>query len=446
MTIRTEKAVYQVSVSTLDQGARVLPPASEQPALPGLEKPADRAQRELTSGEAAPALAPPAPDYYSELGHDLFRELGVLARRMAASLKKMAAPKPQGPDLQELGAEMGVSLGKARELARGLKQAADQQRTAAADRRKLLALLQKSKPGPNHMAPLAEGAQNLMNEVSRARVQNGQTPGYRFGLDNLFQGIYDHCLNQTVRKHIQTMWDQAEEFDQRRVEQSLNQAAPAEPPPGGMVRFHLSRVLADLEQSTENSRFQQILAKMQANAAQLFPDDNLYVEAEVLGQGLEAPDPQLLERVESFLERVTATAKRLGPAMPEELAEVLELLAEQEPQRELEQAKNLGELERHLGGLEVMLAGLPLADAPADPAQLRIMGEALLQLLALLVGLKARLAAKHDDPAINAFQAEQLAQGEVEKALHGLEPANGQGPAHVPDPKKVGRLLESLGF
>ncbi|MBU2469988.1 MAG: hypothetical protein KKC78_15225, partial [Proteobacteria bacterium] len=39
MTIRTQEAVYQVSVTTLGEGARTLPPAA-QPALPGLERPA----------------------------------------------------------------------------------------------------------------------------------------------------------------------------------------------------------------------------------------------------------------------------------------------------------------------------------------------------------------------------------------------------------------------
>ncbi|MBU1275199.1 MAG: hypothetical protein KJ720_07460, partial [Proteobacteria bacterium] len=56
MTIRTQEAVYQVSVTTLGEGARTLPPAA-QPALPGLERPARAAHRELPAGDPAPAPA-----------------------------------------------------------------------------------------------------------------------------------------------------------------------------------------------------------------------------------------------------------------------------------------------------------------------------------------------------------------------------------------------------
>lgn len=446
MTIRTEKAVYQVSVSTLDQGARVLPPASDQPALPGMEKPAEAQRRELPPGETAPALAPPAADYYRELSHDLFRELGNLARRLAASLKKLARRKGKGPDAGELGQEMAAALEKARALVESLKESAEAQRQAAAQRRKLLDALAESKPGANPLAPLAAGAKELLGEVARARVQNGQAAGYRFGLDSVFQGIYDHCSNQTVRKHIQTMWDDLNAFDGRLVEQLLNQAAPAEPPPGGLLRLQLTRVLAALEQSTANQRYQQILSKMQATAGQLFPDGNLYVEAEVLGPAATGPDPALLERVEDFLGRVAAAAGQSGAALPLELSEVINALDEQEPRQELDQAKNLGELERHLGGLHEMLAGLPAAVTRSGVGQLRLMGEVLLQLLALLVGLRAKLVAKESDPSVNAFQAEQKAQAEVEAALAGLELPDAQGQAPIPDLKKVDRLLESLGF
>jgi len=445
MTIRTEKAVYQVSVSTLDQGARVLPPAGDQRSLPGMEKPAAREQRELPETQR-PALGPPASDYYGELSHDLFRELGNLARGLAASLKKLAKGAGKGPGPRELAEEMGGALEKALTRVRGLKEAAEQQREAAGERRKLLETLQKTKPGANPLASLAKGANQLLGEVARARVQNGQAAGYRFGLENVFQGIYDHCINQTVRKHIQTMWDQPGLFDQRQVEQKLNQAAPAEPPPGGLVRFQLMRVLEALAQSTEDSRFQQILEKMQANAGQLFPDDNLYVEAEVLAPGGQAPDPALLERVEEFLDRVAAAAQRPGSALPLELSEVLEALAEQEPRQEMDQAKGLGDLERSLSGLEHMLAGLPAAASQGGAGHLRPMSEALLQMLALLVGLRAKLKAKESDPEVNAFQAEQQAQTEVEQALAGLDISEGEGQAPIPDPKKVERLLESLGF
>lgn len=442
MTIRTEKAVYQVSVSTLDTGARVLPPASDQRSLPGMEKPAQKEQRELPDSQR-PVLGPPAADYYGELSHDLFRELGNLARRLAASLKKLSSGG-KGPDAAELGRDMEAALAQAKSLTKGLQQSEEDRREAAAERRKLAKVLGNGKPAANPLAKLADGAASLMSEVSRARVQNGQAAGYRFGLEAVFQGIYDHCINQTVRKHIQSMWDEPGEFEQRSVEQLLNQSAPAEPPPGGLVRFDLPRVLAALEQSTGNSRFQQILAKMQANSGQLFPDDNLYIEAEVLGPGEQGPDPMLLERLESFLDRVVSAARRPGPGLPDELADLADLFGEGDSAQEQEAQKNLADLQKALAALGKLAAEVPAAAARGGASQARLIGEALFQMLALLVGLKAKLVARESDPEMNAFRAEQKAQAEVDQALAGLETSGDEDPGL--DLKQVERLLESLGF
>ncbi len=368
-----------------------------------------------------------------------------MARRLAATLAKLAKGQAKGQEPKELTWELGQALERAKGVLAGLKQAAEEQRQNAEDRRKLLAAVEKSTAnGQSPLAPLAKRAQELSSLVAKARVHNGQAAGFRFGLDGVFQAIYDHCTNQTVRKHIQGMWDDAKAFDQRQLEQRLNQAAPSEPPPGGVVRLPLATVLQALEESTANQRYSQILAKMQATMEQLFPDANLYVEAEVLGGAPPEPDPALLEKVEEFLGRVQAAA-RSGPAGPSELGEIVAALLEDEPGQELARAKALSELQRHLGGLGEILAGLPGAGRGGE-AWARLMGEALLSLLSLLAGLKAKLKAKEKDPTVNAFQAEQQAQAQVERALKGLELAEEPGEPALPDPKKVERLLESLGF
>ena len=120
MTIRTQEAVYQVSVTALGEGARTLPPRAQQ-ALPGLERPAREARRKLPSGEASPALAPPAADYYSELCHDTYREVGLLARRLATSLDKPGSRDAKAQAGKELAQEMERSLEKSHKLLAELK-------------------------------------------------------------------------------------------------------------------------------------------------------------------------------------------------------------------------------------------------------------------------------------------------------------------------------------
>ncbi|MCF8043714.1 MAG: hypothetical protein K9K65_07385 [Desulfarculaceae bacterium] len=443
MTIRTQEAVYQVSVTALGEGARTLPPASQQ-ALPGLERPAQEARRELPGGEASPALAPPAADYYSELCHDIYREVGLLARRVATSLDKPGNQGAKAPAMEELTQEMGRSLEKTRKLLAGLKKAAEQQRQNADDRSKLLSAVEKSTVGgQSPLAPLAKRAQELMTLVAKSRVQNGQAVGFRFGLDSIFQAVYDHCTNQTVRKHLQSMWDDPAAFDERQLEQLLNQAAPSEPPPGGVVRFQLPAVLSALEETTGNSRYGQILQKMQATVDQLFPDTNLYVEAEVLGSAAQPPDPALLEEVESFLARVQSVS-RSAPSAPSEMGEIIQALLQDESQQQAARFQGLSDVERQLTQMDNLLA--KGAGDPADQAGARRMGEALVQMLAILAGLKVKLTAKEKDPAVNAFQAEQKAQAQVERALKGLELPDEPGEPPSPDAKKVDRLLESLGF
>ena len=283
-----------------------------------------------------------------------------------------------------------------------------------------------------------------MTLVAKARVQNGQAAGYRFGLDSIFQAVYDHCTNQTVRKHLQSMWDDPAAFDERHLEQMLNQAAPSEPPPGGVVRFGLPSLLSALEESSNNPRYGQILQKMQATVDQLFPDANLYVEAEVLGGVQQAPDPALLEDVESFLARV-GSMSRSAPSAPSEMGEIIQALLRDESQQQAAKAKGLSEVERQLADLESLLAKGAAAAQGSEPG-VRPMGESLVQMLAILAGLKVKLTAKEKNPAVNAFQAEQKAQAQVERALQGLGLPDDPSQSPVPDAKKVDRLLESLGF
>ena len=443
MTIRTQEAVYQVSVTALGDGARTLPPASQQ-ALPGLERPAQAVRRELPAGEASPSLAPPAAEYYSELCHDIYREMGLLARRLATSLHKPGGRNEDKAAQDKLAQEMSRGLEKSRKLLAGLKKASEEQRQNAEDRRKLLTAVEKSTAnGQSPLAPLAKRAQELMTLVAKARVQNGQAVGYRFGLDSVFQAVYDHCTNQTVRKHLQTMWDDTGAFDGRQLEQRLNQAAPSEPPPGGAVRFQLPLVLSALEESTGNQRYKQIFNKMRTTMDQLFPDGNLYLEAEALGGAAQAPDPALLEKVEDFLARVNEAALS-APAASTELGEIIAALLQDEPRQEADRVKSLSDLDRQLGGLENLVA--KGSGASGGEAGIRLLGEALVQMLAMLAGLKVKLTAKEKDPSVNAFQAEQRAQVQVERALKQLGLPQDPNEPPAPEAKKLDRLLESLGF
>ena len=126
MTIRTEKALYHVAVTALGEGAQVLPPSGGQPTLPGFPEPPAPEQVERSGARGLlPPAAEPSPgrrsdEFYSELSHETFREVGTLTRRLSSSLAKLARVREDGEaggnGLSDLAKEMNQNLKKAREI------------------------------------------------------------------------------------------------------------------------------------------------------------------------------------------------------------------------------------------------------------------------------------------------------------------------------------------
>lgn len=444
MTIRTPEAVYEVKVTTLGEGARVLPPSGRQPSLPGFPEPAEpKGAQGLLPPAAEPSRGRRSEEYFGEISHDFFRELGSLARRLASSLAKLARAEESPGGSTGLPREMDEALAKARQIVGQLRASQEAERQAAQARRKLAAALAAAAgaKGPS-LKPLAQRAAALAKELSAAQGEAAAISG-DLDLDRVMEAVYEHCANQTVRKHIRAMWEDRDAFDPARLDRALAALAPSAARRGDELIFPLIPALQALQDSTGHDRYRQILAKMQGTAEQIFPDLDLPVQAAGEGPAGPAPPPELLARVVRLLEQVGQAAAAAGPKPPAELIE-----AAQEPAEDLDQAQQLGQLERSLQGLQDMVAGLgPGLEGRRDRQMLRLLGDLLLQMLALLVSAGAKLQARETQPDLNNFQAEQLAQEQVEAALAKLAPpedAAGDKPA-LPEIKKVEALLESLG-
>ena len=240
------------------------------------------------------------------------------------------------------------------------------------------------------------------------------------------------------------MWDDTGAFDGRQLEQRLNQAAPSEPPPGGAVRFQLPLVLSALEESTGNQRYKQIFNKMRTTMDQLFPDGNLYLEAEALGGAAQAPDPALLEKVEDFLARVNEAA-RSAPAAATELGEIIAALLQDEPRQEADRVKGLSDLDRQLGGLENLVA--KGSGASGGEAGIRLLGEALVQMLAMLAGLKGQANRQGEGPLGQCLPGRAAGPGPGGASPQATGPApRPQRATGRPRPRSWTACWESLGF
>ncbi|MEW5911482.1 MAG: hypothetical protein AB1814_02940 [Thermodesulfobacteriota bacterium] len=482
MTIRTPDAVYEVKVTNIMDGARLLPPVAERPALPGApswaetspwgdQHPEPAAEQEdiPVSGEAAPAppaaasetvpavsQAKPAPhqgasapavreatpappvlaldhEFYDAISHDFFRELGSLTRRLASSLVKLArAEERHNGSSGNVAQEMQEALAKAREIV-GQLRAVEQD-----DRRSQRQISwSEGRTSPPFKA-LGQVAASLRRELAAARGAAAEALA-QLSMDQFMQALYEHCANQTVRKHIRAMAQDPEAFDSDRLRRGLDGLASMAQLTEGALILPLLPALQTLEAATDSDRYGQVLVKMQGTAEQIFPDLELPLPAP---DGLEAPEPpspQLMSRLDKLLEQVGQAAATLPESG----------LGEDDFSQGLAQAQQLGQLERSLQGLQDMVEGMgSMGGGRYDRQMMRLLGDLLVQMLVVLVSTGAKLQAKEARPALDSEQAEQEAQQQVDRALQRLAPAEEPAPGHpsLPDLKAAQELLEKLGF
>lgn len=356
LTIKTAEAIYRIVVTSTAGGMAA--PALTAPA-PVAALPSQPAPQALPSAPAddewgEPELATPPPpypggeeehdaEYYRDLSHDMYREVGRLARRLSMSIRDVKIDKVEDFDLSTAGQrleqakdqlehvvkmteqatlrimDLGEEIQGAIDRARGIMEKMSVQPVAAAPvdsqesaqaRQELgqaLATLQEylSGLGASPLESLVAQAQSLLDELAQApAASEAPAPaaaepaaepaaaGFLFPLDVVFQTVYELCTNEAVKKHIKAMWDaSAQAFDAAKVEASLNGLAPEGPDEDNFLNLDLKGVLKALYQATSQERFQQVLKKMGSTADQIFLEQTLPLEAMPAPAVAPAPAP-----------------------------------------------------------------------------------------------------------------------------------------------------------
>ncbi|MGD9124232.1 MAG: protein phosphatase CheZ [Desulfarculaceae bacterium] len=346
LTIRTAEAIYRIAVAgglaALPAGTepapQALPPASEPSPEPSAE-PSDEDWDDLdvTAPEPGKEEDLPMPEgipedneYYRELSHDMYREVGRLARRLSMSIRDVKVDKVQDFDLEaagnqletakdqlenvvkmtekatlkiiDLGEKIQEAIDKARNIMERLEaseeseegeageEASEAGRQLAEALDSLLEFISGLEEGP--LAPLVEEAEAIQSELKGAGSQAPPEPEeeappepeadirFKFPLDLVFQTSYELCTNETVKKHIKAMWDAGPKaFDLEALEKALNQIAPKEPDEDNFLNLNLKEVLKALFTSTTVDKYKQVLKKMAGTADQIFLDQFLPMEA-----------------------------------------------------------------------------------------------------------------------------------------------------------------------
>ncbi len=406
LTIRTAEAIYRILVSGGGGGqAPALPAEAAAPALPQSAPPApepapssvedDWDDLELPEPPEEPPPvekaegAPEDEEYYRELSHEMYREVGRLARRLSMSIRDVKVDKVDGIDLESAGQQLeqakdqlesvvkmteqatmkimdlGEDIQNAINKARGIMEqmntaeetpAPEGDDLAAAqvqeELSQALAQLKQylEKLGQEPLAPLLEQAKALQAELAQAGDQapppepepeaEASGPYYQFSLDLVFQTTYEMCTNETVKKHVKAMWDvAAKSFDQKLIERELNKLVTEPPDEDNFLNLDLKGVLKALFQATKEDRFKQVLKKMAGTVDQIFLEPSLPLEA-VPGQAPApaqkaapppapaGPSPETLAKLEDLVNQLQEKARELAPPQVPDLEEMLQKLLE----------------------------------------------------------------------------------------------------------------------
>lgn len=381
LTIRTAEAIYNITANTTPGGAPALPPSSApQPqALPpsasqpesGLE---DWPELDTPPAptEGAPPLeatgcAPEDEEYYRELSHDMYREVGRLARRLSMSIRDVKVEKLESMDLESMAGEQleqakdqlesvvkmteqatlqimdqGESIQEAIDQARSIMEqisttSEESEKEAQAEDGEVLEKLKQTIEAVNSylkslgddpladLSALAEAAAKEMGCAPEAPAQTEDEPApepaapsgpyYQFPLDLVFQTTYELCTNETVKKHIKAMWDAADKaFDAGVIEKGMNELVTEGPDEDNFLNLDLKGVLKTLFSATGEDRFKQVIKKMASTVDQIFLEQTLPLEA----MPGEAPAAQTAPAP------APAPAAPAGPS-PETVAKVAEL-------------------------------------------------------------------------------------------------------------------------
>jgi chemotaxis regulatin CheY-phosphate phosphatase CheZ len=347
LTIRTAEAIYNITATLPAGGAPALPPSSApQPQAlppstaapesdvddwPEVDMPSPPA--EAPPVEAA-AGAPEDEDYYRDLSHDMYREVGRMARRLSMSIRDVQVDKIEDMDLESMAGEQlehakdqlesvvkmteqatlqimdqGESIQEAIDKARAIMEQISttseesEEEGAAFDGESLEKLKQAIEAvnayleglGADPLADLSALAEAAASELGTAAEAPAEPepeptpaeepaapsgPYYNFPMDLVFQTTYELCTNETVKKHIKAMWDVADKhFDGAAIEKGMNGLVTEEPDEDNFLNLDLKGVLKVLFSATGEDRFKQVIKKMASTVDQIFLEPSLPLEA-----------------------------------------------------------------------------------------------------------------------------------------------------------------------
>jgi len=422
-------------------------------------------------------------DYYRQISHDIYGELGQLAKKLNVSLQDMTLADVVRSQLDSPGEHLDMARIQVNDVLEMTEKATlnildlvEQIREDCEDvRQQLISLGQHEEdwaavePGP---APggWGEETRELMAQIlaqgeelnRQFQAQPGEAPpteaggSLHFPLAEVLQIVLEFCGNEALKQHLKAVIaKQGEIFSTQEVEAAIMKLAASQPDEDGFSQFPVEEILKILQSTVQDNRFKDLFAKMLASAGKLFPMPVLPLEGhpvEAAAAAAPAPaapqKPSFLPLWEDFFQKV----QKLGAQAetPPEVPVPTEIPVEEEKIQ-----KTISVLDRITTCLSRIMEALAFQDLSGQRLLqvLKLLRQIQLQLLTMVVAAGTKLKKKAEQRGITLEESGILAQDEIDRLMVTVTPASSSSAApsaapeeQVLDQEAINELLTNMGF
>lgn len=426
-------------------------------------------------------------DYYRQISHDIYDELGQLAKKLNVSLQDLTLADMVNSQIDSPGEHLDQArctvtdvLEMTEKATLNILDLVEQIREDCEDvRQQLLSLGQTDEDwgaidkGP---APAAWGeetkalvAQILAQgeELNRQfQAQSVAAPPaavqevastLHFPLAEILQIVLEFCGNEALKQHLKAVIaKQGEIFPTQEVEAAFSKLAATQPVEDGFSQFPVEEILKVLLSNCQDSRVKDLFTKMLASAGKLFPMPVLPLEGTPV-EAAAAPSapapapaqkPDFLPLWDDFFQKVQQLAAQ-AETPPEVPATTETPVAEEKIQR------TTSVLDRITGALSRIMEALAFQDLSGQRLLqvLNLLRQIQLQILTMVVAAGTKLKKKTEQRGITLEESGVLAQDEIDRLMVTVNPAAssaetppGGGETQVLDQEAVNELLTNMGF
>lgn len=449
-------------------------------------------------------------DYYKQVSNDLYHDIGELAKSLSSTMLDMPAEdrKMKRVELDEAGEKIEDAKAQLHDIVSMTEKATmeimdsvEKVQGQTDDVKELLSLLKdhqafsaseeddSSEAAEEEPAEdFAQGMENLQenvtkaNEIVKALLDDGGTPRqepseaesekktekktrYLFPIDTIFQTIYELCTNETVKGHITSAREQAEDIFNKDafIDEITEKVSSLEADADNFYTVPLSDVLGALLKGCTDKKIQNLLKKMDAGQADIFIDQSLPLEVpptEEVEIEVESDEPPPLVEEQAEDTRITELAGLMeesltlvdklkdGGGASANVPKGMSMMSIADQQDIFDKIAHAFESVASIcDDVTKITEALSFQDLSGQQIMkiIKLLSDFQVQLLAIVVSFGSQLKHKEEDSSLTAEQGKELAQKDVDSYLGSLttEEVGGDGSL---DQDSVNHLLEELGF